>query len=124
MCATFQLSFDDIAEIKEISDEITIKYGEGTATQCFNKDFFPKSKVPIIGPESKVSLLNWGFPMKGSKNVVFNARAENLADKNMFKSSLDKRCLVPATSFYEWDRQKKKYRIFDETRKLFYIAGI
>jgi len=64
MCATFQLSFDDIAEIKNISDEITVKYGEDAATQCFNKDFYPKNEVPIIGPESKISLLKWGFPMK------------------------------------------------------------
>jgi putative SOS response-associated peptidase YedK len=42
----------------------------------------------------------------------------------MFKSSLDKRCLIPATSFYEWDMEKKKYRISSETRKLFYMAGI
>jgi putative SOS response-associated peptidase YedK len=124
MCATFQLSFDDIAEIKKISDEVTAKYGEDTAAQCFNKDFFPKSDVPIFGPESKISLLKWGFPMKGSKSVVFNARAESLAEKSMFKSGLDKRCLVPATSFYEWDKEKKKHRISDETRKLFYMAGI
>lgn len=124
MCATFQLSFDDVTEIKKISDEITTKYGENTAAQCFNKDFFPKSDVPIIGPESKISLLKWGFPMKGSKSVVFNARAESLAEKSIFKSSLAKRCLVPATSFYEWDKEKKKYRISDETRKLIYMAGI
>jgi putative SOS response-associated peptidase YedK len=124
MCATYQLSFDDIAEIKKISDDITAKYGEDTASQCFSKDFYPKDEVPIIGPENKISLLRWGFPMKGSKSVVFNARAESLADKGMFKSSLDKRCLVPATSFYEWDKAKKKYRISSETRRLFYMAGI
>ena len=124
MCATFQLSFDDIAEIKKISDEITAKHGEDTAIQCFNRDYFPKSEVPVIGPGDKVSLLRWGFPMKGSKSVVFNARAESLGEKGMFKNSLDKRCLVPATSFYEWDKEKKKYRISDETRKLFYMAGI
>ena len=35
MCATFQLSFDDVMEIKNIADEITKKYGSETAEHCF-----------------------------------------------------------------------------------------
>lgn len=124
MCATFQLCFDDSDDIRELSGAITEKYGDEAAAQCFGRDFFPKSEAPVIGPGKTVSLLKWGFPMKGSKNVVFNARAESLAEKSMFQSSLEKRCLVPATAFYEWNREKTKYRISGGDRGLFYMAGL
>jgi len=124
MCATFQLSFDDVMEIKNIADEITKKYGSETAEHCFNKDYFPKSEVPIVGAENKVSLLRWGFPLQGSGNVIFNARSESLAEKSMFKTVNTNRCLVPATAFYEWDKEKRKYRISLVNGRLFYMAAL
>lgn len=124
MCATYQLAFEDIKEIKEIADKITEKYGSAEAKRCFSSDFFPKSTAPVIGPENKVALLKWGFPMKGISRVIFNARSENLESKSIYKTALEHRCLVPVTSFYEWDKDKTKYKIFIETAKLFYLAGL
>jgi putative SOS response-associated peptidase YedK len=118
VCATYQFSFDDI------SDEVTKKYGSDAADRCFNMDFHPKGNAPVVGSGNKVSLLKWGFPMKGSGNVVFNARAESLTEKAMFRTSLQNRCLIPTTSFYEWDKEKRKYKVNLETRRLFYFAGL
>lgn len=124
MCAIFQLSFDDIKEIKDIADEITRKYGNEAAEQCFNVDRYPKSTAPVLGPQRKVALMRWGFPMKGNSNVIFNARAESLTEKMMFKDSLANRCLIPATSFYEFDKEKKKYRVNVEQTGLIYLAAL
>jgi hypothetical protein len=77
MCATYQLTFEDTQEIKNIADEITKNYGSDTAELCFPSTYYPKSEAPVIGPGNKASLLKWGFPMENSSQVIFNARAED-----------------------------------------------
>lgn len=124
MCAIFQLAFEDIKEIKDIANEVTRKYGSEAAEQCFNIDLYPKSTAPVIGPQRKVALMRFGFSLRGSNKVVFNARAESLTEKSMFKTSLVNRCLVPATSFYEFDKEKKKYSFKTEQGGLFYLAAL
>jgi putative SOS response-associated peptidase YedK len=124
MCATFQLSGSDAAEIKNICDELTKKYGKEAADKAINKDFYPKSEVPVIGGNDKLALLKWGFPLHGKSDTVFNARAESLSEKRMYKDILGNRCLVPATCFYEWDKAKRKYRLTMSNSKLFYMAAL
>ena len=124
MCAIFQLAFEDTDEIRYIADAITSRYGKEAADQCFNTDLYPKSTVPVIGPQRKVALMRFGFPMRSSNKVVFNARAESLTEKYMFKTSLANRCLVPATSFYEFDKDKRKYLIKTEQSGLIYLAAL
>jgi putative SOS response-associated peptidase YedK len=124
MCATYQLSFDDLAEIKKIADEITHKYGGEAANRTFGNDFYPKSEAPVIGKRNQVVMLKWGFPTKDTKKIIFNARAESLTEKNLYKGILSNRCLVPATAFYEWSGDKTKYRISVGGASLFYMAAL
>ena len=64
---------------------------------------------------------HWGFVPSWAKdlsvgNRMINARAETLATKSAFKSSLAKRrCIIPADGFYEWKvvpGQKRKQPYF------------
>jgi putative SOS response-associated peptidase YedK len=56
-------------------------------------------------------LVRWGFLPSFAKDVstvplLFNARAETAAEKPSFRHALRRRrCLVPATGFYEWRRE-------------------
>lgn len=124
MCATFQLADDDVEEIHRITRDIDAKYGEGAAQACLSHDFFPKQEIPVVGPENKAALLHWGFPMGHSKQVVFNARAESLQEKPMFRSCLQNHCLIPATRFYEFGGDKTKYKVAFESLPFFYMAGL
>lgn len=61
-------------------------------------------------PERRLSAYRWGLvpywakePGAGARS--FNARAETLLDKPMFKNAVSKRrCIIPADAFYEWQK--------------------
>lgn len=93
-------------------------------------DFYPSQYAPII-VKNKGNLLKsakWGFPFHGSKKLVINARAESLADKQMFKSSFfSARCVIPANLFYEWkeeNRKKVKHEIYLKDKSIMSLGGI
>jgi len=74
----------------------------------------PTARVPIVitprsAPgERRLGLARWGLvppwakdPSAGSR--MFNARAESVATKPAFRAAYAaRRCLVPATGYYEW----------------------
>lgn len=52
----------------------------------------------------------WGFvgPDKPGK-LVFNARAESIETRPMFRAAFERRrCLIPADGFFEWQREDKQ----------------
>jgi len=45
----------------------------------------------------------WSKPLKEMRMATFNARAETVATKPMFRDAFrEKRCLMPASGYYEW----------------------
>jgi putative SOS response-associated peptidase YedK len=70
----------------------------------------PTQRLPVQSNDApdRLSSYRWGLipswaqdPSIGNK--LLNARAETLADKPAFRQALaQRRCLVPATGFYEW----------------------
>lgn len=70
---------------------------------------------------------HWAKDRKISHNLI-NARAETLADKPSFKTAYQqRRCLIPATGFYEWhktEKGKQAYCISREDQQLFAFAGL
>ena len=90
-------------------------------------EIYPTNIVPILthqGPE----LMKWGY--SGYKNRIINARSETAMDKAMFRRSLmERRCLVPASGYYEWQRTRggsksgEKYAFYHPGKPL-YMAGL
>jgi putative SOS response-associated peptidase YedK len=82
----------------------------------------PGSMNPVIvqHERTEVVMMEWGLvphwvkDRKAARHII-NARAETLAERPSFRGLLKgKRCLVPASGFYEWKK--------DEARKIpFYI---
>ncbi len=99
---------------------------------------FDFAKVPVIlasAPNSISTHYHWGLVPAWSKDLEFrkntlNARIETLAEKPSFAKSTANRCLVIASSFFEWHwndekgKSKDKYEIFSAQDELFAFAGI
>ena len=73
----------------------------------------PTTDVDVVirgeGPRALVPM-RWGLipgwwkkPLKEMRLATFNARAETVAEKPMFRDSFKRRrCLMPASGYYEW----------------------
>lgn len=88
----------------------------------------------VVDGERRISRLRWGLLPRWYKTpsggpLLINARAETIADKPAFKSSCrTRRCLVPASGFYEWtkaaDGGKDPHYLYPATGDAFAFAGI
>ena len=78
--------------------------------------------VPIhavrSGPAGRrLSALRWGLIPQWYKTpndgpLLINARAETIADKPAFRTAArERRCLIPATGFYEWTKDAAAHRL-------------
>ncbi len=101
------------------------------------QSLFPKQQNPIItkqGTKMMAQMARWGLipswaKEKSAGDRMFNARSETVDVKPSFKSSFQsKRCLVPATGFYEYeklDSGKRRPCLFKlKTGDLFSFAGL
>ncbi len=118
MCGRFHLGFsrkDTQKLLHDIPDEqqIMLKFG----------DIYPTSFAPILTAE-EVIVARWGFERFDRKGVLINARAETVTERQTFrKSFLERRCLIPANGFYEWDSEKRKYYFTRNDGGLLYLCG-
>lgn len=93
-------------------------------------EIFPASSNPVLLPNQKFHYLKWGFLPGFSKKPLINARLESVMTKKTFQGPFaQKRCLVPATHFYEWQKinsedKKHKKLIRVEGNPVFSMAGI
>ena len=70
---------------------------------------------------------SWSKDRKISQHLI-NARAETVSEKPSFRSAFQKRrCLIPATGFFEWQQTgqgKQAYHITRPDHKTFAFAGL
>ena len=75
----------------------------------------PTQMVPVIRQRgdstSQLVLMRWGLIPSWAKEVgegLINARAETVNEKPSFRQSFrQRRCILPATGFYEWQKVDK-----------------
>lgn len=97
----------------------------------------PTQPAPVVraveAGDRRLDLLRWGLipawaddPAVGSR--LINARSETAADRPAFRAALRRRrCLVPATGFYEWQRagkRKQPHHICMRDGRVFALGGL
>ena len=103
-----------------------------------NYNAAPTQIMPVVlqnDGDRIIHLMHWGVIPVWAKNnprfafSTFNAKAETLLEKTMWKKLIaSKRCLVPATGFYEWKKigtnDKQPYYIRVKNQDIFALAGL
>ncbi len=96
----------------------------------------PTQPILIVRAEKgarAAALVRWGLIPSWAKDpadlpLFFNARAETAADKPAFRGPFrHRRCLIPATGFYEWKRaggHKQPFLAEGTTRRILAFAGL
>ena len=93
----------------------------------------PTKAAPVIrsvDDSLEASMMRWGFERSAKHGgaPIINARAETVSELPTFASSFrHRRCLIPATSWYEWhvvEGKKQPYYLTREDSEPLAFAGI
>ena len=97
----------------------------------------PTQQAPVVratqGRGRELATMRWGLVPHWAKDLavgtrMINARAEGVESKPAFRAAIEKRrCIVPATGFFEWKgvaRQKQPFAITLPDRHVFGFAGL
>ena len=67
--------------------------------------------------------MTWGI--QGNGSLIINARKETLWEKPTFRNLIqNRRCLLPAACFYEWDSGKHKVTLYGKDDNKMFLAGV
>lgn len=99
-----------------------------------NYNVAPSQTMPVVIKEADgdrvMEMMKWGIPRILGKDLVkelFNTRSDKAFGGFWKKTVLNRRCLVPATGFYEWKAGlsgKVPYFIHPKDEDLYAFAGI
>ncbi len=124
MCGRYALDAD-IDELIERYKAIVAEREIGSS-----KEIFPTNNQAIVvdGNGRQIKTAVWGFAPHFAKRPLINARGETVYQKPTFRQAFyTGRCIVPATSFFEWEKvddKKIKRRISVEDSRIFSMAGL
>ena len=107
MCGRFALTDDEAALMAFLG------FGEGVAIMP-RYNIAPTQPIAVLRQEHgarRLDFARWGLVPSWVEDpqafsLIINARADGVLDKPAFKNAMKyRRCLVPASGFYEWKRQ-------------------
>jgi len=124
MCGKFEVK----AALKNVKKRFGLKLSPPPPDGV---EMAPTDRILIIDTQGGLRrgrLLGWGLKVDWDAKPLINARAETLSAKATFRPLLQRRCLVPATAYFEWaltsGGAKQKTRIHVEDAELFAMAGL
>ncbi len=126
MCGRFELKtkFENLPKVlkKDYPSGLNSKYDTRNLIK-------PSDPVLVIKNEGRIktTFMTWGFiapwakdPFEKKRPRPFNARLETVEEKKLFNGSWKhKRCLIPASGFFE-----KGYRVRKVNYETFWLGGI
>ena len=134
MCGRFALS----AMLTDIAEEFSTS-AVPDRTLPVDWNIKPTQDIYIV-KNQEITIASWGLIAPWSKNSndalrsqsqAINARSESVHEKPTFRNAFrQRRCLVPATGYYEWATELGRYKtkqpvfISRDDEKLLAFAGI
>jgi putative SOS response-associated peptidase YedK len=135
MCgrATYKLTWEEIVALYRLT------LGQPAVNTRARYNVCPTTTIDTILEQDgkrRLERMRWGLipawwskPLKDMKLATFNARAETVATKPMFRSAFKcNRCLIPVSGYYEWqdtpDGKRPWYFTARDGSAALTIAGI
>ncbi len=122
MCCRYFYEDGLLDELYKIVDEI-----DRNLSVNGHRDIHPSDPALVIAgrqQELYAADMRWGFWNYDRKRLLINARQETALDKVSFReSALKRRCVIPASGFYEWDKSRQKVTFTDPDAQALYMAG-
>lgn len=124
MCGRYQFSTEGSSALQRVMELArALPGGEEIKTG----DICPGALAPVlVGAGAKIAVrpMRWGYQNPRGRDLIINARAESAGERPMFRQGLARRrCALAASSFYEWDARRLKYRFYLPDGPL-YMAGL
>ena len=89
-------------------------------------DIRPGERTPVIiagHPTPLAVPMTWGI--QGNGSLIIHARKETIWEKPSFRHLIqNRRCLLPASCFYEWDSEKHKATLSGKDDETLFLAGV
>jgi putative SOS response-associated peptidase YedK len=139
MCSHYNLK----AKTKDIETQFNARYEAPEDDELeIIANGYSHLRMPVICNDTphQIKRYHWGLIPSWTKdttqarelaNMCLNAKIETIEEKPSFRESAQhKRCIIPATSFYEWKwldskgKNKEKYEIKLQNNQIFAFAGL
>ena len=109
MCGRYYID-DSLAGFEALVEELN--RGKPGGAPIKTGEIRPTDIAPVIANSrarrQRPFLMRWGFGGNRNARLVINTRSETAHEKPMFRDAmLDRRCLVPASCYFEWQTQGK-----------------
>ena len=117
MCSRFELNINELDLLKRYNKKQITKFKS-------KEEVFPGQQILTLCDD--FDYMRWGIDVDFMKKSIINSRIEKIYTSKFFKEDFEyRRCLIPATAFFEWNQKNKdKYRLTVNSQKIFSIAGI
>jgi putative SOS response-associated peptidase YedK len=133
MCGRFASK----AKPEEIKEEFDVEIGQDILVKP-RYNIAPTQIIAVVllnRGNREITNLKWGLVPSWAKDdsmgsKLINARAETLAEKPSFREAFRRRrCLIPASGFYEWQKTgakgaKQPYYFYLKEKNVFGFAGL
>ena len=124
MCGRYYVDDETAKEIEKIVRSVDEKLKKEAAQW----DIHPTESAPVLVASAgglRCELKRWGMPGFMDKQLVINAKSESAMDKKMFCEAVEnRRIVIPAAGFYEWNKQKEKSTFTRKDSPVLFMAGI
>ncbi len=123
MCARYEISPFVIEKVKALAEsraEVCDEIAEG--------EYRPSRQALVLAGQDgalTAAAMSWGYPRWDGKGLIINARSETILEKRSFRqSALRTRCVVPASTFFEWDYSREPVLFNVPEQPVMFLAGI
>tara|TARA_Y100001970_G_scaffold69287_1_gene88380 strand:- start:919 stop:1572 length:654 start_codon:yes stop_codon:yes gene_type:complete len=121
MCGRFSLA----SNLQELNNEFSSKMSCNFPAKYNISPGQNSVVISLMKNNFYINQIQWGFKIPKLGKLVINARSETINDKPLFKNLLQQnRCLIPANSWFEWNKEKKPYLIKHRKKDIIAFAGL